>query len=70
MKTHLEFTSSAFPAYPGEDKQINPGIFGKRLAEFLAENLFGANENGPTFANQKDPTRMAVGLTPAADDFI
>jgi len=31
---------------------------------------FGANENGPTFANQKDPTRMAVGLTPAADDFI
>jgi len=28
------------------------------------------NENGPTFANQKDPTRMAVGLTPAADDFI
>ena len=32
--------------------------------------FFGANENGPTFANQKDPTRMAVGLTPAADDFI
>ena len=39
MKTHLEFTSNAFPAYPGEDKEINPGIFGKRLAEFLAENL-------------------------------
>ena len=38
MKTHLEFKSSEFPAYPGEDKQINPGIFGKRLAEFLAEN--------------------------------
>ena len=39
MKTHLEFTSTAFPAYPGEDKEINPGIFGKRLAEFLAEGL-------------------------------
>ena len=39
MKTHLEFTSTAFPAYPGEDKDINPGIFGKRLAEFLAEGL-------------------------------
>jgi len=39
MKTHLEFTSTEFPAYPGEDKEINPGIFGKRLAEFLAENL-------------------------------
>jgi hypothetical protein len=39
MKTHLEFTSTEFPAYPGEDKEINPGIFGKRLAEFLAGNL-------------------------------
>jgi len=39
MKTHLEFTSTAFPAYPGEDKEINPGIFGKRVAEFLAESL-------------------------------
>jgi hypothetical protein len=39
LKTHLEFTSTAFPAYPGEDKEINPGIFGKRLAEFLAEGL-------------------------------
>jgi hypothetical protein len=39
MRTHLEFTSTEFPAYPGEDKDINPGIFGKRLAEFLAEAL-------------------------------
>jgi len=39
MRTHLEFSSTAFPAYPGEDKEINPGIFGKRLAEFLAEGL-------------------------------
>jgi hypothetical protein len=39
MRTHAEFTSTEFPAYPGEDKEINPGIFGKRLAEFLAENL-------------------------------
>jgi hypothetical protein len=39
MRTHIEFTSTEFPAYPGEDKEINPGIFGKRLAEFLAEGL-------------------------------
>ena len=39
MRTHVEFTSTEFPAYPGEDKDINPGIFGKRLAEFLAEGL-------------------------------
>jgi hypothetical protein len=39
MRTHVEFASTEFPAYPGEDKEINPGIFGKRLAEFLAEGL-------------------------------
>jgi hypothetical protein len=39
MRTHLEFSSTAFPAYPGEDKEINLGIFGKRLAEFLFEGL-------------------------------
>jgi hypothetical protein len=37
--SHLVFTSTAFPAYPGEDKDINPGIFGKRLAEFLTNGL-------------------------------
>jgi len=35
MRTHVEFTSTAFPAYPGEDQEINSGIFGKRLAEFF-----------------------------------
>ena len=38
MKTHLEFTSTAFPAYPGEDKDINPGIFGKRLIMVVLMN--------------------------------
>ena len=39
MRTHLEFRSDAFPAYPGEDEEINPGRYGKRLAEFLATAL-------------------------------
>lgn len=39
MKTHLEFQSAAFPACPGEDEEINPGIYGKRLAQFLASEL-------------------------------
>ncbi|MBX3437179.1 MAG: hypothetical protein KF861_06795 [Planctomycetaceae bacterium] len=39
MRTHVQFTSDAFPPYPGEDEQINPGIWGKRLAEFLASRL-------------------------------
>ena len=39
MRTHAEFASSDFPAYESEDEEINPGIFGKRLAEFLAQGL-------------------------------
>ena len=39
MRTHLEFASTAFPAVPGEDHEINPGRFGKRLAEFLRDQL-------------------------------
>ena len=33
MKTQVEFRSSKFPPYEGEEEQINPGFWGKRLAE-------------------------------------
>ena len=39
MQTHLEFRSTAFPAYPDEEAEINPGRYGKRLAEFLVGEL-------------------------------
>jgi len=39
MRTHVEFVSDAFPSYPGEDDGINPGIWGKKLVEFLAAQL-------------------------------
>ena len=39
MRTHLEFRSPAFPATPGEDEEINPGRYGKRLASYLAAAL-------------------------------
>lgn len=39
MRTHLEFISTAFPPEPGEDETINPGLHGKRLAEFLSREL-------------------------------
>lgn len=39
MRTHVEFCSDSFPAYPGEDEEVNPGRYGKRLAEFLAGQL-------------------------------
>jgi hypothetical protein len=39
MRTHLEFRSTDFGPYESEDEQINPGVYGKRLADFLAEGL-------------------------------
>lgn len=39
MLTHVEFRSTAFPPYDGESEQINPGRFGKRLAEYLQAEL-------------------------------
>ena len=39
MKTQVEFRSSKFPPYEVEQEQINPGLWGKRLAEYLREKL-------------------------------
>lgn len=39
MLTRVVFRSTQFPPYEGEDQQINPGLWGKRLAEFLRDNL-------------------------------
>jgi hypothetical protein len=38
----LEFESSAFAVIPGEDKETNLGIYGKALAQWLAEQLRSA----------------------------
>jgi hypothetical protein len=39
MKTQVEFRCAKFPPYAGEEEQINPGIWGKRLAEYLVQKL-------------------------------
>jgi hypothetical protein len=39
MRTHVEFRSDAFPPYDGEEDEINPGRYGKRVAEFLVRGL-------------------------------
>ena len=39
METQVEFRSSKFPPYEGEEEQINPGLWGKRLAEYLVQKL-------------------------------
>ncbi|MFN7140211.1 MAG: hypothetical protein ACK4UN_12825 [Limisphaerales bacterium] len=37
MRTHVEFRSAGFPRDP--DEEINPGVGGKRLAEYLQREL-------------------------------
>jgi hypothetical protein len=39
MLTYVEFRSDRFPAVEGEEKVVNPGLWGKRLAEFLRDSL-------------------------------
>lgn len=39
MKTQVEFRSSRFPACEWEEEQINPGLWSKRLAEYLVKKL-------------------------------
>ncbi|MFT0211080.1 hypothetical protein VQ643_00485 [Pseudomonas sp. F1_0610] len=37
------FNSDAFPIVAGEDEEVNPGIYGKTLSEWLAEKLATKN---------------------------
>ena len=39
MKTQVEFRSDKFPPYENEEEEINPGLWGRRLAEYLVANL-------------------------------
>ena len=39
VKTQVEFRSSKFPPYEREEEEINPGLWGKRLTEYLARRL-------------------------------
>jgi hypothetical protein len=39
VKTVVRFRSAKFPPYEGEEEQINPGLWGKRLAEYLVARL-------------------------------
>lgn len=70
MQTHLEFRSTAFPAYPREEDEINPGRNGKRLAEFLGEELrrsgfevarLGAEDWGWRIDLRHDPFPLWIG---------
>lgn len=43
METQFEFRSTKFPPYAGEEDQISPGLWGRRLAEYLVEKLAELN---------------------------
>lgn len=43
METEIYINSILFPAYPGEEDEINHGRFGKRLAEFIQNLLIKEN---------------------------
>jgi hypothetical protein len=43
MRTHVEFESTHFPADADEDELVNPGVYGKKLAEFVAAGLAAHN---------------------------
>ena len=45
MQTQVTFRSSKFPPYAGEEEQINPGLWSRRLAEYLVQKL--AEKGGP-----------------------
>lgn len=40
----IRFRSTRFRVEPGEDAEINPGLYGRQLAEWLRERLIGAGE--------------------------
>ena len=39
METQVEFRSDRFPPYESEQYEVNPGRYGKRLAEFIQRGL-------------------------------
>jgi hypothetical protein len=41
LLTRVEFRSDKFPALKGEEELISPGLWGKRLADFLRDGLRG-----------------------------
>jgi hypothetical protein len=43
MKTQVEFRSDKFPPYDGEQAEINPDCWGRRLAEYLKDKLAELN---------------------------
>ncbi|MDK9718360.1 MAG: hypothetical protein OEL57_10720 [Trichlorobacter sp.] len=79
MENQVELRSNMFPPYEGEEEEINPGLWGKRLAEYLLENLskegvnvvgIGAEDWGwiVTLENKEFPLWIGCGHQYGEDD--
>ena len=42
MRTRVEFRSDLFAPYEGEEREDHPGVWGRRLAEYLREKFAAA----------------------------
>lgn len=70
------FTSSLFQVEPGEDEDINPGVYGRQLAVWLEKQLEGRGYSVEPILNEdwgrclmcsRDPFMLWVGCGNAAD---
>ena len=79
VKTQVTFRSAKFPAYEGEEGKTNPGVWGERLAQYLAAQLSGrgiatgsaiAEDWGWILPVQSDafPTALCCGHQGGDDD--
>jgi hypothetical protein len=71
------FKSSLFEIEPGEDEAINPGIYGKQLANWLAEKLHAKGYEieiveedwGRCLICLRKPVRLWIGCANVATNF-
>jgi hypothetical protein len=79
MKTQVEFRSKKFPPYEHEEQEINPGLWGKRLAEYFSLKLTekGIEAGEPVaedwgwlvpIQNEQFPLALCCGHQDGADD--
>ena len=57
VQTYVEFRSERFLPIDGEQEQVNPGLWGKRLADFIREGLRGEGSK-----RRNRSRRIGVGL--------
>ena len=63
MRTHIEFQSSAFTEYQGEEQETNPDRHGKRLAEYLHSSLANQGYETQEIYSEVKKVRLEKGFS-------